>query len=157
MAQEAPKQDGDLKALIGDKFLKQDGTVTTFKDSVAGNDLVGFYFSAHWCPPCRGFTPKLKACYEQWKKDGVKIELIFGSADKDENAFKSYFAEHGAYLAWDYSEKEQKVKELKTKYGVSGIPWLTIVDKNGKLIHNEADTLVGQKQAEAVKEWLKKI
>jgi len=28
------------------------------------NNVVCFYFSAHWCPPCRGFTPILKTFYE---------------------------------------------------------------------------------------------
>ena len=34
-------------------------------DEIMGNkDIVCFYFSAHWCPPCRGFTPVLKKFYE---------------------------------------------------------------------------------------------
>ena len=28
------------------------------------NNVICFYFSAHWCPPCRGFTPILKTFYE---------------------------------------------------------------------------------------------
>jgi thiol-disulfide isomerase/thioredoxin len=27
--------------------------------SVLAGKTIGIYFSAHWCPPCRGFTPKL--------------------------------------------------------------------------------------------------
>ena len=48
MAAEAKNND-ELKELVGDKFLKQDGSVTTYDDSIKGNDLIGFYFSAHWC------------------------------------------------------------------------------------------------------------
>jgi thiol-disulfide isomerase/thioredoxin len=28
-------------------------------------ELVLYYFSAHWCPPCRQFTPLLKDFYEE--------------------------------------------------------------------------------------------
>ena len=59
MAAPAVQKADGLKALTGDKFLKRNGDVTSYDDSVKGNDLVGFYFSAHWCGPCRAFTPKL--------------------------------------------------------------------------------------------------
>merc|ERR1719195_2504474 len=82
-----PQQDEEnaLKEMIGDKFLKHEtngGGETTFDESIAGADLVGFYFSAHWCGPCRAFTPKLKAAYEKWKEAGNKIVIIFGTSDK---------------------------------------------------------------------------
>ena len=43
-----------------------------------GNDLagwvVGLYFSAHWCPPCRGFTPQLANYYaSNLKAKGLEI------------------------------------------------------------------------------------
>ena len=48
MAAEAKNND-DLKELIGDKFLKKDGNTTSYDESIKGNDLIGIYFSAHWC------------------------------------------------------------------------------------------------------------
>jgi thiol-disulfide isomerase/thioredoxin len=32
-------------------------------DALAGK-VVGIYFSAHWCQPCRDFTPRLAAFYQ---------------------------------------------------------------------------------------------
>ena len=32
-------------------------------DILMNNDLVGLYFSAHWCGPCRGFTPVFAEVY----------------------------------------------------------------------------------------------
>lgn len=32
---------------------------------MAGKQALALYFSAHWCPPCRGFTPQLAEWYMQ--------------------------------------------------------------------------------------------
>ena len=46
------------------------------------------YFSAHWCPPCRAFTPQLAGTYAKLKEAGREFELVFISSDRDEEGFK---------------------------------------------------------------------
>ena len=42
----------------------QDKEGKTFPlSSLQGKSVVGLYFSAHWCPPCKGFTPQLAKKY----------------------------------------------------------------------------------------------
>ena len=62
-------------------------------NALEGAEFVAIYFSAHWCPPCRGFTPVLSEFYNEINKDGKKVEVIFVSSDQDEAAFKDYFSE----------------------------------------------------------------
>ena len=68
--------------------------------------------------PCRGFTPILKKSWDQWKKDGEKIIIIFATRDQDKKSFESYFKEHGDYLAFEYGEKDERIAKLMDKYGV---------------------------------------
>jgi len=77
--------------VFGSTLLTKDGEKPT--DAVLeGATAVGIYFSAHWCPPCRGFTPKLSEWYKTSLQDkGMKI--VFVSSDKDEEAFNSYYNE----------------------------------------------------------------
>ena len=43
------------------------------------------------------------------------------------------------WLAFPHGD--ERIKALNTKYAVSGIPWLVIIDaKSGALVANEADT-----------------
>merc|ERR1712188_352813 len=42
---------------IGDTFVRNDGSEVKYAE-LAGK-TIAIYFSAHWCPPCRGFTPEL--------------------------------------------------------------------------------------------------
>ena len=69
------------------------------------------YFSAHWCPPCRGFTPKLAEWYNNFKKlpNGDKLEIVFVSSDRDEKTFKEYYAEM-PWLALPYADRDKKVR-----------------------------------------------
>jgi nucleoredoxin len=41
------------------------GDSTTPLATLSEKEVVGLYFSAHWCPPCRGFTPKLADAYKE--------------------------------------------------------------------------------------------
>ena len=72
--------------------------------------VVGLYFSAHWCPPCRGFTPKLTEWYTKLTTGALKdkLEIVFVSSDRDEESFDKYFAEM-PWLALPYCERDLKV------------------------------------------------
>ena len=60
-----------LIELLGDKLLSKDGVGNT-ASSLAGKKLVMLYFSAHWCPPCKTYTPELAQAYlASQKKDEV--------------------------------------------------------------------------------------
>jgi nucleoredoxin len=69
-----------LENIFGTADLKtKDGVVSPA--SLAGK-YVGVYFSAHWCPPCRRFTPKLASTYNFLQATGKPFEVIFVSADR---------------------------------------------------------------------------
>jgi nucleoredoxin len=50
-----------------------------------------FYFSAHWCGPCKAFTPTLRRWYQRHAA-AQQVEVVFVSNDHDETEFNSYFA-----------------------------------------------------------------
>jgi thiol-disulfide isomerase/thioredoxin len=96
--------------------------------------VFALYFSAHWCPPCRGFTPKLAEWYSKDLK-AKGLEVIFVSSDRDEDSFKGYYKEM-PWLALDYSQRKEK-ELLSNHFGVEGIPSLVILDKDGSVINKE--------------------
>jgi thiol-disulfide isomerase/thioredoxin len=59
-------------------------------EALAGARAVGIYFSAHWCPPCRAFTPQFARLHAAaLKQQG--LEVVFASADKEQAAFDEYY------------------------------------------------------------------
>merc|ERR1719371_51857 len=75
---------------FGPQLQTKDGLKDTAE--VLSGKYVGIYFSAHWCPPCRGFTPQLAKAYSEHLK-AKDLEIVFVSSDKDEAAFNDYFGE----------------------------------------------------------------
>lgn len=123
----------DFSSMLGSTLLNAEGKQVPTSDVTKGN--VFLYFSAHWCPPCRGFTPKLADFYKA--NAGKKnFEVVFLSSDRDVGQFEEYRKE----MPW-YSVpfEERQVKEaLSRKFKVRGIPSLVLLDNDGKTISENA-------------------
>ena len=112
------------------------------------------YFSAHWCPPCRQFTPVLSEFYKNLKKTNSNFELVFASSDKDESAFNEYYGEM-PFLALPFSERSKK-EALSKKFGVKGIPMLVVVAPDGSTVTTEGRKAVSEDPTGAAFPWLPK-
>jgi len=129
-----------LVELLGDKLQSGKETVNT-ADAVKGKVAIGLYFSAHWCPPCRGFTPKLAEWYtKSYKAKG--LEIVFVSSDRDEGSFDDYYGEQ-PWLALPYAARDLKNK-LSKKYKVNGIPSFVVVGPDGETITTDGREAVSE-------------
>ena len=101
--------------------------------------LLALYFSAHWCGPCRAFTPQLKEFYEKTSRED--LEIVFVSLDRDLEQFRQYFATM-PWLAMDFEgEREDMAEALR----VQGIPALVVFHPStGKIVSAQARQEVGQ-------------
>jgi nucleoredoxin len=123
-------------ALLGDTLRKPDGSTAPVSELVGDKDVLALYFSAHWCPPCRGFTPTLCEKYTALKKAGKSMELVFVSSDRDEAAYTEY-ANSMTFPSLPFALRDAKAK-LSKMFKVSGIPSLVFYDlKTDKLITDD--------------------
>ena len=99
----------------------------------------GLYFSAHWCPPCLGFTPKLINFYNVVNKNNKQLEIIFVSSDKSEAEFNEYY-DSMPWLSIPF--KDESIQNLKETFEIMGIPTFLVFNSDGKLIDGKARTTV---------------
>jgi len=102
--------------------------------------IVGIYFSAHWCPPCRGFTPILAEKYREITAEDKPFEIIFVSSDRDEESATEYYSS----MPWkmlSFKQRDKK-KTLSELFDVSGIPTLVLVDDDGTITTNGREALM---------------
>ncbi|KAL9246503.1 hypothetical protein vseg_020029 [Gypsophila vaccaria] len=138
----------DLSSLLSsqgrDYLLRNNGDQVKIED--LKGKIVGLYFSASWCPPCRRFTPKLIETYNELSSKG-DFEVVFVSADRDEDSFNDYFAKM-PWLAVPFADSTVK-NSLDEKFSVMGIPNLVILNRDGEVVTDEGVEVVMEHQAEA--------
>ncbi len=104
----------------------------------SGAQFFAIYFGAHWAPPCRLFTPALSEFYTNLNRDGKKFEIFFCSIDGNEEAFERNYREM-PFCAIPYTE-DQRIQNLKQRFGVNGIPTLVVLDAQGETVSFEGRT-----------------
>jgi nucleoredoxin len=122
---------------LGSEFVTSDDAKVDLSHFKGKN--VGLYFSAHWCPPCRGFTPELARIYRTVSATHP-FEIIFISSDKNEGEFNEYRHEM-PWISLPFADRDRKAA-LSKKYGVRGIPSLVLLDSNGNTITTEGRSAV---------------
>mmetsp|Transcript_235 Transcript_235/g.415 ORF Transcript_235/g.415 Transcript_235/m.415 type:complete len:378 (-) Transcript_235:262-1395(-) len=117
-----PWKPKSLSELWPEKILTKSGLVDS---STLDDKYLMLYFSAHWCPPCRSFTPVLSKAYTKLKAERDDFELVFLSSDRDQASFDEYFEEM-TFCALPYEEREAK-NGISKQIGIQGIPSLLIL------------------------------
>lgn len=134
-------------------------TLETLKGKVV---LIDFW--ATWCPPCRAVIPHLVKTYNELKDQGLVIigftKLYGNYRDERENKgpvppeqeralIQEFLGRFQITYPIAVSDKGEEFK----KYGISGIPTLVVIDKQGRI----ADIKVGSGSEEALVAQVKKL
>lgn len=92
------------------------------------NKLVCLYFSASWCPPCRGFTPELIKFYNKYHLS-KNFEIVFISRDSNYSEYSKYYKK----MPW---LSVPGIVDIESTSPF--IPNLTIYNSDGKMITDNA-------------------
>ena len=91
-------------------------------------------FWASWCPDCIRELPTVQEVYGKYKDEGFAVIGI--SLDKDAKALSNFVSKKS--IPWpQYFDGKGWDNELSTKYGISEIPEMWLIDKEGHLVNTQ--------------------
>ncbi|MCQ2397131.1 MAG: redoxin domain-containing protein, partial [Lentisphaeria bacterium] len=138
--------------LFGTELVNAQGQ--TMSSASLNDKIVAIYFSAHWCPPCRAFTPQLVQFCNELKAQQKAFEIVFISYDRDEESMRNYMTETKMpWLAIPY--KSAKRTDVMKWFQVNQIPTLFVLNKKGQLISTNAREEVTEKGTKIFDLWEK--
>ena len=124
-----------------------------FDQKTLAGKVVLVDFWATWCGPCVAEIPNVLEQYEKYHKDGFEVVGI--SLDQEREALEKFVAEQK--VPWPILFEEPKgdgwQHPLATFYGISGIPTVVLIGRDGNVITLDAR---GEKLGERLDALFKK-
>ncbi len=127
-------QSVDFKALInglkGKTYALKDGKLEK-QDARPNAKNYIFYFSASWCGPCCATIDHSVELYNKHIKDNPKLELIMCNRDRTTDNAEAWAVTHK--MPWTILHRGDETPQVEQLRG-TGIPWMVLVDAEGKVI-----------------------
>jgi thiol-disulfide isomerase/thioredoxin len=97
-----------------------------------GDNVHIIEFWATWCAPCKDSAPHLSELQNTYGDQGL---VVLGISEEEESVVKPYLAEYGADMAYTIALDPEGLTQKKylEGYGIQGIPWAFLVDREGKV------------------------
>ncbi|KAJ1928759.1 hypothetical protein IWQ60_001759 [Tieghemiomyces parasiticus] len=112
--------------------------------------LIGLYFSASWCHPCRIFSPRLDTFTKRHPEDFVPI---FISLDLNETAMRRYLEQHPAWLALPFKHQATCL-DLADKLEIQTLPTLIVCEADtGRPVSAWGVEAIQKNPCRCLKEW----
>lgn len=102
--------------------------------------------SGSWCGYCRQLMPKVVEAYDEMKEAGVEVVLV--SADKTKADSEKYLEQYKAEFPGVHAD-EVNLPGYKAS---SGVPWMRIVDAQGKLLADGVGSSVLEEWKDVISE-----
>jgi peroxiredoxin len=124
--------------LLGNKFeldaVALDGRTIKI-DDLAGKFVIVDFF-ATWCEPCLSEIPRLQKHFAKYQAKG--LEVIGISLDAESEGLEKYLER--AKLPWPiiHDNHAEPLKRLQMKFGVSHLPTVLLLNKEGTVVSLEA-------------------
>ena len=128
------------------EFPTVEGKMVNLKEFRGKYLVVDFW--ASWCGPCRKEIPHLKELYEVYKDKDV--EFLSVSIDKSKNAWKKAMRQEDMH--WPQIQAPDSGKDIMKEYQFSGIPYIILLDKEGKIVGKQ---LRGESLTKKLEETIK--
>ena len=132
---------GDILTIHDSHGYSRWEKLVTTNTVVRGRTVVGLYFSADWCQPCKLCTPLLKKMHASTRahctdanRNIPPFEIVLVSRCKEARDTEQYFADMPWAAMTHDSATGRQGWALMEKYGVSIIPALVLLDGEGALI-----------------------
>ncbi len=138
--------------LAKETLVQANGKSVKGASALANKKFIALYFSAHWCGPCRAFTPELVKFRDNCAKKNLPFEVVFVSSDKSKDEMKEYMTgEKMKWLAIPYASPLRD--KIKSQFKVNGIPTLILLDGKGNVVSRDARWDVALLGNDAYKRW----
>ena len=115
---------------------------------------VALYFSAHWCPPCRAFTPSLVKFRD--KHAAEDFEIVFVSLDNSEGEKKTYIREMEMKWLTVPGAQSKDAQALAKRFQIRGIPALVVLAPDGSVVTPNGREDVMASPETALRKWKEK-
>ena len=114
-------------------ILKTTDGISVRTDTLTNNGkplIIDFF--ATWCKPCCRELDAIAEVYEEWQEEtGVKIICVSIDQAQNTHKVKPFVANHG----WDYDVLLDPNGDMKRALGIQLIPYVIIVDGQGKIAY----------------------